>query len=281
MTDSHDPHQIDPLDDLASAHLDGQTTPAEDAQVAGDPAVAARVAELAAVRAAMQSDGPPVDEVRREASIAAALAAFDEGRAEAAAPAGSAGVTPIAVAAARRRVSRRNVQVIGAVAVAVALAVAVPLLGVLDSDSPSEDLATSPVEESAEDTAERDGGDAAGGAADDFATAGPLAMSPTAPVDLGTFEDLDALEAAVATHVAAPFAATTGDQASPTTAARTAEAASACSGADDAGQLVLTGTATLEDRPVLVFVHESTDGARTVRVVDAVDCSTISTRPLE
>lgn len=285
MTDSHDPNQLDPLDDLASAHLDGQTTPTEAAQVAGDAALAARVAELATVRVALQSDGPPVDEARREASIAAALAAFEEDRADAAGPAaGATGVTPIAVAAARRRASRRTVQVIGAVAVAVLLAIAVPLLGGLgaDPDAPSEEVATSALEESAQDLDERDGaGDAAAGALD-APMADPLAAA-TARVDLGTFEDLDALEAALLTYVGAPLAATTDDQATPTTAARSAESGvpSTCSDTPGSGTRVLTGTATLQGRPVLVFVDEGTDGHRTLTVVDAADCSTISTRQLD
>ena len=72
MTDPHD------FDELASAHLDGATSPEEAALVAADPALQARVEELRAVRDALARGCPPVDADRRDAAIAAALAAFDE-----------------------------------------------------------------------------------------------------------------------------------------------------------------------------------------------------------
>ena len=60
----------DPLDDLASAHLDGVTTPEEAARVAADPELVARVEALRAVRAAVASS-PAADPDRREQAIAA------------------------------------------------------------------------------------------------------------------------------------------------------------------------------------------------------------------
>jgi hypothetical protein len=280
MTDSHDPN---PLDELASAHLDGQTTAAEAAQVDGDPALAARVAALDAVRAAVRADLPPVDADRREASIAAALDAFDAGATDATA-ADPGRITPIAVAA-RRRASRRSVQVIGAVAVAVLLALAVPLLGVLDSDSPSDDVATSVLEEAtAQDSAEPGGGDGAAGAEDALVPgATAFALPDDAIVDLGSFEDLDALAAAVHTYAAAPPDADLGDAAAPSTASGSAteRAAAQCADAPATGSRVLTGTATLEGRPVLVFVDDAPTGERTVTVVDAADCSVIASRQLD
>jgi hypothetical protein len=63
---------LDPRDELASAHLDGATTPDEAAQVAGDEDLEARVAAFAASREAVRAVGGPVDEARREAAIAAA-----------------------------------------------------------------------------------------------------------------------------------------------------------------------------------------------------------------
>ena len=65
------------LDELASAHLDGVTTPEEAARVAADPALQARVEALRRVRAAV-SEAPPADPVARDAAIAAALTAFGE-----------------------------------------------------------------------------------------------------------------------------------------------------------------------------------------------------------
>ena len=65
------------LDELASAHLDGATTPEEAARIAADPSLQARVEALRQVRAAL-GEVPPADPVAREAGIAAALEAFAE-----------------------------------------------------------------------------------------------------------------------------------------------------------------------------------------------------------
>ena len=118
MTDS-DPHQ---LDELASAHLDGATTPEEASRIAADPALLTRVESLRSVRAALQATPPP-DPARREAAIAAALAAFDE---DAGAPA--AGVTSLAEVAARRRTTSRSWRIAGVAAAAAAVVALVPLL---------------------------------------------------------------------------------------------------------------------------------------------------------
>ena len=70
------------FDELASAHLDGATTPEEAARVAADPALQARVEELRRIRDAV-AEVPSVDPARRDAAIAAALAAFaDDGSAD-------------------------------------------------------------------------------------------------------------------------------------------------------------------------------------------------------
>ncbi|MGH9274334.1 MAG: hypothetical protein ACRDZU_06780 [Acidimicrobiales bacterium] len=285
MTDSHDPRQPDDVDDLASAHLDGQTTDAEAARIAADPSLAERVADMAAVRAAVRSDGPAVDEERREAGIAAALAAFDDSPPHAGVDDEGGTLTPITAARGRRGVSRRTLQLVGAVAVAVLLALAVPLLGRLDSDPSEEDLATSALEESALDASQRDAkdGDAAAGTADPQApSAGTYAVATDSPVELGTFADLDALEDAVRARPTALAA----DQAGPTTTVGpTAEAAGACTDAPgatppDAGPRVLTGTATLRDRRVLVFMYERPTGERLVVVVDAAECVVVSSRAL-
>lgn len=286
MTDSHNPLQPDPLDDLASSHLDGQTTDAEAARIAADPSLVARVAGMEAVQAAIRSDGPAVDEGRRETNIAAALAAFDEASSDDHATATGANdggtLTPITAAGAVRRVSRRTLQLVGAVAVAMLLALFVPLLGRLDSD-PSEDLATSAVEDAAPGPSAPDAKaaeSAAGAARSEAPTAGTYDFAADAPVELGTFDDVDSLEEAVRL-LPAPMAA--GQAGPTTTVGATAEAADACTEAPgatppDAGPRVLTGTATLDARPVLVFVYERTTGERTIVVVDAADCTVVSSR---
>ena len=115
----------DPLDELASAHLDGATSPEEAAQVAADPALQARVEELRAVRDAVAAV-PPVDPARRDAAIAAALAAFEEaGPPE---PGRSASVTSLTEVAARRGRSARARRWLGAAAVIALLVALVPLV---------------------------------------------------------------------------------------------------------------------------------------------------------
>ena len=97
-----------PLDEHATALLDaGVDAPA------GDRALAERLAELRAVRAAV-SDVPPPDAARREQAISAALAAFD---ADDASP---GTVVPLAPRAVRRR-GRWSAGIGGGLAVAAAL----------------------------------------------------------------------------------------------------------------------------------------------------------------
>jgi hypothetical protein len=67
---------LDP-DDLASALLDGLLTDHEAAVARRDPAVAARLAELAAVREAVGRPPAEPDPALRERGLAAALAAYD------------------------------------------------------------------------------------------------------------------------------------------------------------------------------------------------------------
>jgi hypothetical protein len=67
----------DRRDELASALLDGDLGDKEAAAARRDPAVAARVAELAAARDLLR-DVPPAPAAAREAGLAAALAAYDD-----------------------------------------------------------------------------------------------------------------------------------------------------------------------------------------------------------
>jgi hypothetical protein len=117
MSDLPLPH---PLDDQAAALLDaGLDAPA------GDPALAARLAELRAVRDALADLGgvtPAPDPARRERSILAALAEFDE---QAGAPAAPAPVVPIGVAAERRAARHTARTWLPAVAAAAVLMVGV------------------------------------------------------------------------------------------------------------------------------------------------------------
>jgi hypothetical protein len=71
MSDPRDP------DDLASALLDGLLSDDDAAVARRDPAVAARLAELAAVRDAVRQAPRGADPAARERGLAAALAAYD------------------------------------------------------------------------------------------------------------------------------------------------------------------------------------------------------------
>jgi hypothetical protein len=280
MTDPNDPLDTDPLDELASAHLDGRTTGAEAARIAADPGLTERVARMAAARAALRSPDAPVDAPRRDAAIAAALAAFDAvddltDDAGAGAP-----LTPITAAGSRRVISRRTLGLVGAAAVAVLVALAVPLLGRLDSERSDNDVAATTLDES---TADAAGRDASGGAATESAQVPAAADTFAAagdPLDLGSFDDILGLEDAVRPLVQSRPAA---DSAAPTTtSARTppaaGTAADTCGGsADQSGSQVLVGRATLDGRLVLVFVYERAAAEYELVIVDPSDCSTITT----
>ena len=65
-------------DELVSAYLDGEATPAEIAEVEQDVALMARVEQLRAVRDAVAAPVPAVSEERRDQTISAALAVASE-----------------------------------------------------------------------------------------------------------------------------------------------------------------------------------------------------------
>ena len=138
--------QSEPLDELASAYLDGATTPVEAARVEADPELLARVEALRAVRVAL-TVAPLVDDERREQSIAAALAAYDEQHQVPSSAAALGSLTPLT--SRRRGPSPRAWRVVGAAAAVAALAALVPLLASLSSDTSSDDSATAPVADDA------------------------------------------------------------------------------------------------------------------------------------
>jgi hypothetical protein len=147
-------------------------------------------------------------------------------------------------------------------------------------------MATSAVEESDTDAQQRDaaGDDAAseGGAVPGVpAPAETFAASRAQSVDLGTFDDLEALEESVRpflSRAGAPEAAasTTADDGATTASPACTDAA----GATRASPPVLTATATIAGRSVVVFVYEGADAEHELVVVDAADCSVVTTRTL-
>jgi hypothetical protein len=255
MTDPHDD-----FDELASAHLDGLTSPDEAARVDADPALRARVEELRAVRAAL-SELPVVDAARRDAAIAAALAAFEE-EGTGKRVASPAPVTPLAP---RRRLSPTTVRVLSAAAVVAVLALLVPLLSSIDS---GDDDATS-----FEATGNAIGGEGDDATSEDAETSGGSTTSAVDPAaadsDLGTYDDLDALADAVTAGGLDPRAFVPQEQAdglvhlcpSPTTVTE-------------------AGTAVVADEPVIVWIGTTQEGRRVLTVVRADGCEVIEEREL-
>ena len=259
MTDAHDP------DELASAHLDGATSPDEAALVAGDPALQARVEELRAVRDAMQ-EAPPVDPVRRDAAIEAALAAFDEDAA--AAEGAPAAVTPIA---SRRGISPTAIRVLGAAAVFVLLALLVPLLrnlGDSDDDTASFEATSDAIGGSADAATDDDAG-AEVAESPNASTTVPAPMSDAGPA----YADLDALaEAVSAGHLAgAPLDSQERGQ---------QQQSAFCPTSPSADSDTEVSTAVVAGEPVIVVVRTAADGTRRLTVLSADGCRVLDERRL-
>lgn len=264
---------LDPLDDLASAHLDGETTPAEAARVASDPQLSARVERLAEARDALRAADMPSDPARRAQAIAAALAAYDE---EVVGALDAATANLLVPAAARwRRPPRRALALVGIAAAVALLALAAPLIDRLDSGS-HDDLAALP-DDGADDMTLRDSGagqEATAGAADRALAAAPSAATP----DLGPFGVLPDLADAVRSQLETGPAASGSSPAAASQSTATAAAAPApCAEERAAGEPVLyTALAELAGRLVVVLVREEPDGGRTLVVLDRQDCSTVT-----
>jgi hypothetical protein len=271
-------HPDDPLDDLASAHLDGLTSPEEAARVERDPELGARVAAFAEARAALRADTGPVDAARRDAAVAAAVAAFDP-------QAGGATVTPLS--AARGRPSPRRLAVLAVAAAVAAIAVLVPVLARQGDDGSTTTAAEAP-------------GTAAKRSADDATENAPMAapgagggnqsqltVAADAATDLGTFPGVTDLAASVRARLAAaPMSdtamstTTVGLPGATTTVPSDAEQACIAQVTDAAagsgGLVVLSGTAEVDGRSVVAVVSEAPDGARTLHVVDpAAGCAAV------
>jgi negative regulator of sigma E activity len=287
MTTPHDPHEPHPLDELASAHLDGLTTADEAALVARDPELASRVAAMAAARDRVRRGLPPVDSGRREQAIAAALAAFD---AEAATSPGRAPVpaAPLPVpelvpvvelGAVRRTLVRRRLRLVGAAA-AVLLAVAVPLLSQVGGKDEADDVAATTFQ--TESGTDRQ-------AADDAAEGGSVAPTDTAmatpevalaATDIGPFDSEAALVDVVRSLVASITPSTTLDTAAPP-GTEIVQAPASCpdllDGTDPVtGVITFTATATLQGRPVVLSVYERAPGQQELVVYDAADCAVVT-----
>lgn len=275
-TDPLDP--LDPLDELASDHLDGRTTAAEAERVATDPELAARVEALQAVRSALRAEVQG-DARTREAAITAALAAYDDELLQER----TSALAPVRAPATGRAPTRRTFQLVAIAAALVLLALAVPLLADLDRSDDAQDTAATALDE---DSSTESGADleiSPPQPAEDSASGGAAeAYRATVPEDLGAFDDLDALQAAVRGRGLGP-----ADRAVPTTTPTAGDAANPEALAaqpcayDPAveGPATYAASARLGEQAVLVLVR-TTPAGRELVVLDAADCSVVATRPL-
>jgi hypothetical protein len=286
MTDDHDP--LDPLDDLASAVLDGTATPEEMARASTDPLLAARVEQLRIVRDALRADHDAlvrdgVHEERREQAIAAALAAYDD---EASLGGDRHEAMPPATLA-RRRVGMVGPRtwLVGIAAAVALLALAVPLLGALsggDDQDTSDQMAAEVLDDAGGDD------DSAGAALDEASgescdAAMSTEAAPPAPGEagaplphLGTVPDSwPALADAVAqARLATPVAADSTTSSAPATGTTEARpTAATCRAASEGARFAATVDYGGKTLLVLVLVDES--GAEYIEGLDPADCSVV------
>lgn len=271
MTDR--PDDLDAIDELASAILDGEATPEQLAR-AGEPAVLARLAEFRVVAAVVGRAVGPVSAEGRAATITAALSAWgteDPALTE----------REDALATRRRAVAaRRWLPAVAAVAV-VAVAAGIFAIG---STTDSHQQAASPSEATTLESSDAATGSGGATGGDSFGS------SRMAITELGGFSNLDDLLAAVEGQFAIgqTAAGTVADNGQPATT--TAASGQAGGGAppvaatseslcapDPAGESPFaTASATLDGEPVFVVVTSRPDGATHIRVFRQVDCSVLA-----
>jgi hypothetical protein len=289
-------------DALASALLDGLLTDDEAAAARRDPAVASRLADLAAVREAVRRPPAGPDPATRERALAAALAAYDAGdeRSETDGTLGAV-VRPMSRghAAARTAESRAGMPSRGRgprrgwLAAAV-VALVVVGVGVLASnwDGGGGDGDTA-AQEAATDERSNAGGGTAGPAQDartDTSGDGLAAAGPAGEiVDLGDVDSSDALvdraRSILTEQAAGPQREASGGEGteqagggsdSPPAKCRDGAAAEAL--AATPGTVALRARATLDGKAVDVWVF-SAQGQERLIVVDA-SCAVVIEQPL-
>lgn len=282
--------------EAASAALDGETTDAEVAHLRGCDRCQAAVEQLRSVQAAVAERPPLVPAAMREASITAALEAFDEGSLV-----DSEGEPPDGEGAVVTTLRARPRFVAGpwlrAAAVLLLLVIAIPLIARSGSEDGGETAATdSAVEEStalaAPDAGFTDVGDL--GELDAGAdlrsvvdqALGERAASP-APMTATSDDEGSAVggravpEAEDDTAVASGGGTGTGPERELQAAAGrpSREAAEAClepvrAELGELGALVLAGTATVDGEPALVLGFDAVDAERPTVIVVLVAAET-------
>jgi hypothetical protein len=290
------------LDDLASALLDGLLTDDEAASARRDPAVAARLAELAAVREMVGRPPAGPDSAARERGLSAALAAYDAADADAEPVRGAAGPAGRGRAAARPATSRADTpwRAQGSARrrwlTAAAVMLVVVGLGALASnwDTGGDDADTATQAGVTEESSNE--GEASDAAADDGGGATEETAAPgddlSAIVDLGDVDSSEALadraRSILAQRSAGPPAAASGDEAEEgQRAGGDADFLPSACGADAEsellpaapGRVVLQGRATVDGEPVDVWVLDA-DGEERLVAVDA-SCAVVVDQPLQ
>jgi hypothetical protein len=268
----HDPAR-DRRDELASRLLDGELPEEEAAAARRDPAVVARMDDLAAARSQVR-DVPPLPAAAQAATLAAALDAFDD-------DAGTAtGAQVTAIGAARDR-RRRVPRWLGAAAAAVALVAGVAGLAALAGQGSSGDQSTAGGSTAAESS---DEGASQGGGGDSGAGGG-AASSP--PVDLGDVGDVGSVDqlGALVTQQEALVAAAPGaersldtestERAAPSQGDAEFEAYAKCQRSAGAE---LQGRARLDGRDVAFWVVDGAQGRRLL--VLGAGCEVVADQPL-
>lgn len=279
----HDPQ----LDEIVSAHLDGETSADEAARVEGDPELRQRRDELAAARDAIRADVPRLDPAEREALLARVLAAVDPG--ETAEPAETTAplVAPVTPIGRWSWFEPSRVVAIAAAVLAIAfIGASLAMLG-SSGDDGGDSAASAP--------------EAVSMAADAAAGAGTTQSTPQvggAVTDLGALADETSLRAALDAALAAqaattgpaerygPSGAPEGQEAPPSDGQDNRSADPEALSSDDqsfrAGDAqpcsppadALVFRATLSGREVVVHV-QSTGALHDVRVLDATTCGDV------
>ncbi len=300
-------------DEVVSAVLDGEATPAEVARVEADPVLRARVGVLGAV-AARVAEPVTVDPTLEDRHLAAARAAWETQTTPAAPGDRATAVTELAT---RRR--RRTTRTFAAAAAIAVLVLVLPVLvAVLTrSTDPGDDETAAARAEPTSTVVAADTGDAArepaaataeatpdGGASAADPGVTPTTVPDAAPTDLGDLgavADPDALRVRVdaALVARASMAAPEASEAPTSTAAVTAPdpptttvapgppvaaaATDAClDEVTEAGGVAprATAEATIAGVPRAVYVVDTADGTSQVVVVDPTTCAVVARLPL-
>jgi hypothetical protein len=254
------------LDELVSAHLDGEATAEESAHVEEDAALQARLERFAAVRDAVRADVPSLPDDERDALLTRVV---------------GAAMAPPKVESldSRRRMTSRVLAAAAAIIAVVFLGGALAMIDGRDGDG-DDDSASS----GASATTLAEGAESATDGAFSTSGADPEESAPgaTAYASLGSFPDAEALRDAVEQQRQAADAGGEMDQGSVTEDdSGFATTMPSTGGAGDqsprtaAGCAAPSGVAYLADiagRPVVAVVEPTT-----VYVLDAATCATVAT----